>query len=137
MKLKECVRSIGPSSSNERRDIYDLLDPDFPMAEHINVFRFKNQGLMPNVGGNHWHNASERFLIVAGEMPLLILLDRKTDEKRIWHNLGAGTVITIPGGIAHANILSSSLILVGALNRAFDPQDGHPYLLIHPNGELA
>ncbi len=137
MDLSKCVRRVPPAASNERRDIWDLLDQEFPVAQHVNVFRFKPVGGRPNVGGNHWHEAEERLLIVSGTMPLLVLKDLQTRKRAIFRDLGPGALITIPGRIAHANVLSPGLILVGAMNLGLTPEDSHPYSLISKGGDTA
>lgn len=134
MNLFNCVRTIEPGSTNHRRDIYDFLDEEFPNTAYVKVFRFKTTEL-PNVGGNHWHKDDERFFIAAGEMTTLILEDVDTKLRCIWHHLGPGTLITIPGRIAHANILREDLILVGALRNGLDLNDVHYYPLLDTLGK--
>ncbi len=135
MKLEDCVRAIPPAASDKRRDIYDLLDGEFPDARHVNVIAFKSSD-KPNVGGNHFHYDTERFLVFTGRMRLLVLEDIRTKERRVWRDLGPGTLITIPAEVAHANVNDPGTVLIGALREGFDPHDINPHPgLIGPDGQ--
>ncbi len=135
MNLKQFVIYGGPDSTDTRRDIFDLLDECFPTAKHVNIIVFKERlPGKPWAAGNHWHNDWERFRIVAGTAATLALERIDTKERIVFKNLPVGTIITIPPRFAHAFLPAPGLILAGALQGGFDPNDLNKYPLMDDDG---
>jgi hypothetical protein len=137
MNLQSLVkRAAPPDATDERRNIFDLLDPkEFPSAKHVNIIVFKErQPGKPWAAGQHWHNDSERFRIVAGVAPKVILENIDTKERAMFENLQVGTIITIPPRTAHSFLPAPGLILAGALRDGFNANDLNKYLLMDDDG---
>lgn len=133
--LQSLVRREGPNSSDLRRDVFDLLDKNFPSAKYVNIVVFKErQPGKPWVVGQHYHNDWERFRIACGSMPKAVLENIDTKERAVFENLGQGTFIEIPPRTAHSFLPASGLIIVGALREGFNDKDLNRYPLMDDDG---
>jgi len=89
-----------------RRTIVDLFfDPYMPLRHSVMETK------VPTPVGNHFHDCLEQFVLKAGKIQRLVLKDPSTEEVREWKDLGPGTSITIPPGIAHALIMDPGSVL--------------------------
>lgn len=137
--MENLVRiAVPPNSSDPRRDVYDLLHrEEFPIAKHVNIIVFRErQPGKPWAVAQHWHgDGPERFRVAAGRIPKAIFEDIDTRERRVFENLTAGTIITIPPRVAHTFIPEPGLVLVGALRNGFNPNDFNKYPLADDDGK--
>lgn len=135
--MQNPVQIAPPNSSDARRDIFDLLGEDFPGAKHVNIIVFKErQPGKPWAVGQHWHGDRERFRVAQGRIPIAVFENIDTKERLVFENLPAGTIITIPPRVAHTFIPESGLIMVGALQNGFNPEDLNKYPLTDDDGNL-
>ncbi len=132
MKLQDLVVASEPASSDERQTIWEPLNGDL-VVRQVNGFQFA--AAIPV--GNHFHAVRrERFLVTAGQLRLLVLCDTSTGERYVAENLGPGTVINLPRGIAHALVFEPGASMIGMSTEVFDPADLKAYPLIDADGTV-
>lgn len=135
--LESLIIQKGPDNSDARRDIFDLLDDEFPTARHVSILVFKERVPgKPWVVGNHYHHDWERFRIVQGTIRRAVFEDVGNKERNIFENLALGTIITVPPMTAHSFLPAAHLVLVGALQAGFNPKDLNPYRIMDDDGNL-
>jgi quercetin dioxygenase-like cupin family protein len=132
INLGDLVTVISPANADERRVIHEPMNGEFA-AMRLGHFLFKAS--IPV--GNHIHLRQEEiFFVSSGKLIILVLENVVTKERRVFKDLGIGTRIHIPAGIAHALIFEPGSTMTALSSKPFDPKDLYPYQIMGPNGEL-
>lgn len=112
---------MAPTSSDERRDLYEI---EFPSGESsLKIVVAKKDCRL----GNHYHKLKdEEFTLFAGTADMLIgASGLHTWSGSEWLGMPLMQRIFVPRGTYHSFELSAGSILLGYCSKSYDPTDDY------------
>lgn len=93
-------------NTDAKRVIVDLLFiPELPIRHSVMIV------LAESAVGNHYHDCDEMFYLEKGVIRRFVWHNTKTGVQEEHFDLGPGTKITVPPGVAHALVMEPGSVL--------------------------